>query len=91
MKFHKVAILALIVILLLASWAIAWARPDKDGEPGAYQVAPGSVAGNGYQLHRLTWQVSGALRGEGYSMPNPVLSSSITSGCCCTFLPCLTR
>jgi hypothetical protein len=91
MKPRTVVILALVVILLLASWAIASARTSPNGEVNSYKVESGLVTGNGFQLLNLNWQVSGALRGEKYLMPDPAASPSAASGCCCTYLPCVKR
>jgi hypothetical protein len=91
MKPRTVVVFALVVILLLASWVIAVARTSPNGDPGSYKVESGIVTGKGFQLLNLNWQVSGALRGETYLKPDPASASSITSGCCCTFLPCVKR
>jgi hypothetical protein len=91
MKPRIVIIFILVIILLLASWAIAWARTSPDGETSSYKVESGLAAGEGYQLIHLNWQISGTPRGEGYLISAPTASSSITSGCCCTFLPCVKR
>jgi hypothetical protein len=90
MKPRNVIILTLVIILLLSSWAIALAQPSRHGEAISYKVETGIVDGNGYRLMNFTWQISGALRGEGYFMPDPA-SAATGSGCCCTFLPCITR
>jgi hypothetical protein len=90
MKPRIVIILTLVVILLLASWAVAWAQTSRPGEAPSYKVETGLVNGKGYQLTNFTWQISGALRGEGYIIPDPA-SAATGSGCCCTFLPCTIR
>lgn len=89
MKPRIVLILALVVILLMASWAIALAQTNHHGEPIAYRVEMGSTSGKGYQLINLTWQVSGALRGAGYLMLDPAVPALRGSGCCCSYLPCV--
>ena len=100
MKPRTVIILILVVILVLASWAVASAQTNRTEDPFTYQVERGSAAGNGYQLDNQTWQVSGALSGGGYLLADPAASAasaaeaaspSAESGCCCTYLPCLTR
>ena len=90
MKPRIVIILTLVVILLLASWAIARAQTSRPGEAPSYKVETGLVNGKGYQLTNFNWQISGALRGEGDLIPDPA-SPATGSGCCCTFLPCTRR
>jgi hypothetical protein len=91
MKPRIVVILTLVVFLLLASGAIASAQTSRDRATFSYQVEVGVAAGKDYRLSNLTWQVSGAISGGEYRMLDPISSTVAGSGCCCTFLPCLTR
>jgi hypothetical protein len=85
----------LLVALLLVGVALPAAGPTRaqSGGPGRapYTVRAGTVAGGGYQLTSLAWPITGAASGGTYhlSMANtPALQGS---GCCCTYLPCVSR
>ena len=60
----RTAILLVAALLLLGGTALA-----QTGGPGwGYSVQAGTVAGGGYQLTSLRWQVSGAADGGPYRL-----------------------
>jgi hypothetical protein len=89
MKPKIVVILTLVVILLLVSSAIASAQTSLNEAHFSYQIEMGLAAGKVYRLSNLTCQISSGVSGDGYLLLDPE-TSAVTSGCCCTFLPCLT-
>lgn len=91
MKTRSVIFLCLVGLLFLAGWALAVAQTSQHAQPGSYQVESTAAFGDGYQLHPITWQIKGAIRGERYRIQDLSSLTSQGSGCCCNFLPCVTR
>lgn len=91
MKPRIVITFTIVVILLMASWALALGRTSQNGTSTSYTVDIGSVTGTGYQLNNLTWQISGVISGKGYFISDPSASAWTESGCCCTYMPCVIR
>ena len=86
----RVAILTAILTLFLLGTAIV-ALATERSPVARYAVAPGIAAGGRYQLVGLSWQVSGTASGGDYRLL-PVAAPQLTgSGCCCTYLPCVSR
>ena len=64
-----------------------------------YVVEPVAASGGGYRLASPTpsgvqgasWQVSGEASGGRYRLLSTAAPTRQSSGCCCTFLPCVPR
>ena len=83
----RIAFLLVVAGLLLGGIVQA-----QTGGPGpGYTVQAGTVAGGGYQLTALHWQVEGSTSGGGYHLLSPISPALQGSGCCCTYLPCVLR
>jgi hypothetical protein len=84
-------ILPLVVVIVI----ILVALPAKEGisaQTGEeYKFDDAVLSGDGYQLTTLSWQVSGEVRGGGYTLFSPMTTVLRGSGCCCTFLPCVMK
>ena len=89
MKMRIVILLTIIALLLGGS--VAMAQSSGQDPPVLYAVRQGVIAGEGYHLTSLTWQVSGAASGTGYHLANPSSPAGTGTPCCCTFLPCVLR
>jgi hypothetical protein len=85
----KVALRLVLVILLCL--LLGTAVLAQGAVPAAYLVKSGTMFGPGYQLAGGTWQVEGSTGGPGYFLE--VVGGGILqgAGCCCTYLPCLSR
>ena len=87
----RIAVTLLLAALLLLS-AAAWEEAVGLAQtiprtPTAQSLAPDG----GYRLSTVTWQIRGAVAGNGYRLV-PLGQPALTgSGCCCTFLPCVMR
>ncbi|MBN2146756.1 MAG: hypothetical protein JW726_05175 [Anaerolineales bacterium] len=88
MQTRTIVAVFLVVILLLASGAIALAQTNQDGETILYQVEPSTSSGKGYQLTHQAWEVNTALSGGGSYVLRAETAVLKGSGCCCTYLPC---
>ena len=84
MKARKV-ILSVIVALLLVG-TIAHAQPGE-----GYTVVEGVASGGGYRLTALDWQACGVSSGGGYRLLQSDSPDLAGSGCCCVYLPAITR
>jgi hypothetical protein len=92
MKTRSVILVAVVALLFLSTGALA--QPG-----GLYTAEQGAASGGGYRLTSLalpsvpgpTWQVSGSASGGSYRLSAPAAPASAGSGCCCTYLPCVTR
>jgi hypothetical protein len=89
----RLAILGLVVACLaLAGMAPAQAEDSKP-QP-AYGVEPAVLSGAGYHLTGLAWRidVAGGQAGGGrYRLLCASSPLARGSGCCCTYLPLVTR
>lgn len=50
-----------------------------------------SATGRVYHLTTLPWQVSGSSGADGYHLQSYSQMGSTGNGCCCLYLPCITR
>jgi len=83
----RIAFLLVVAGLLLGGIVQA-----QTGGPGpGYAVQAGTVAGGGYQLTALHWQVSGMTGGGGYSLATGADRAAGGNQCCCTYLPVILR
>jgi hypothetical protein len=88
----KVQIVTLIVVLaLLLAGSVAMAQSSGQGLPVLYTVRQGVMAGEGYHLASLTWQVSGAASGTGHRLASSSSPAGTGTQCCCSYLPCMLR
>ena len=87
----KTPIALLLVITLLAVGGAALAQSGGAGPGQAMSVQAGTSSGGSYHLTSLAWQVSGTAIGEGYALTSPYTPTLRSSGCCCTYLPCILR
>jgi hypothetical protein len=88
----KMRIVILIVVLaLLLGGSAAMARSSEQGSPALRAAQQDMMSGEGYHLTRLTWQVSGAASGTGYSLVSPGGPTGTGTQCCCSYLPCVLR
>jgi hypothetical protein len=83
----RIFLLIILACLLLAITAKASDALFLQG----YVIQSGVTSGGGYALTSLTWQVSGGLSGGGYLMPDPSATELTGNGCCCSYLPCVTK
>ena len=89
-----VTILTLVAMVLLALSAAALAQAARP-----YQAEPTTLSGGQYTLTGLgpgsfpgsAWWISGEASGGNYRLSAPPAPASAGSGCCCIYLPCLTR
>ena len=89
-----VTILAIVAMILLVLSAAALAQAARP-----YDAEPTTLSGGQYILTGLdlgsfedsTWRVSGEASGGNYRLSAPLALASAGSGCCCTYLPCITR
>jgi len=87
MKARIVLLVAALLLLLLGG-----AAPAQSGRPDAqpvYTVAQGAAAGGGYSLAGGAWQVSGIAAAPAYLLGAVWPDQGV--GCCCSYLPCVTR
>ena len=89
MKVRIVILLTILALLLVGS--VAMAQSSGQDPPVLYTVRQGVIAGEGYHLTSLTWQVSGTANGAGYHLANPSSPTGTGTPCCCTYLPCVRR
>lgn len=89
----RVAILLVILLLLGVTLQVRAPMLAQTGAlgPARYGVEAGTVAGGGYQLSSLAWQISGTTSAGAYRLSTAVEHSLRGSGCCCTYLPCVLR
>ena len=88
----KVRIVILVVVLaLLLGGSVVMAQSAEQGSPALHAAQQSVMSGEGYHLTRLTWQVSGAASGTGYSLVSPGSPASTGTQCCCSYLPCVQR
>jgi len=80
------AVTALLVFLLVSTAILVGASGGS--ATSLYIVEPGAATGGGYQLTGLVWQFRGTASNGHYRLVEPAGSSS---GCCCTYLPCVLR
>lgn len=83
--------LALVVLLCALLGTAVLARGAAPAAPAAYLVEPGTAFGVDYQLAGGTWQVEGAAGGSGYHLEAVGRGIMQGAGCCCTYLPCISR
>jgi hypothetical protein len=77
--------------LALAGAALAQA---SDSPPPAYVVEPAEAAGGGYRLTGLAWRIdapNGETSGGRYRLLCASSRLAAGSGCCCIYLPLVTR
>jgi hypothetical protein len=82
MRGQTVILATLAVLVLLGSVTLAQA--------GRQPPLSWYVAGGGYRLTGLAWQVSGTASGGRYRLVGPA-SPGEGNQCCCTYLPCVVR
>jgi hypothetical protein len=88
----KVRIVILVVIFaLLLGGSVAMAQSSGQSPSVLYTVRQGVIAGEGYHLTNLTWQVSGAVNGTGYHLASSSSPAGTGTPCCCIHLPCVLR
>jgi len=83
----------LVVVLLLGGMTLYAAAPmmaQTGGLGPGYTVQASAIAGGGYQLTSLRWQVSGMAGGGSYRLLD-LASAGPWGNCCCTFLPLILR
>jgi hypothetical protein len=80
MKTVNWLFLVLLILLLVSSVTL----------PRSAFAGGGTSSGGGYHLTALTWRVTGESRATGYHLRSPE-SPSLESGCCCIYLPCVTK
>jgi len=80
MKKRALLLISILIIALLLS-GIAFAQAPVTGR---------TSSGGWYHLTTLTWQVTGESRAGGYILRSPE-ASSLESGCCCIYLPCIKK
>jgi hypothetical protein len=87
----RVFLIAMAATLVVGSVGLA--------QPGGPDTAGlGTASGGGYHLTSLApsaisglaWQVSGTASGGSYRL-SAALAAAAGSGCCCSYLPCITR
>jgi hypothetical protein len=83
--------LILVVLLCALLGTVVLARAGTPATPSAYLVESGTATGTGYRLAGGTWQVDGNASGPGYSLAMVGRGILQGAGCCCTYLPCLSR
>ena len=81
-----------IALLVAALLVVGGAALAQTGGPDLrYTIQAGTVAGGGYQLTALHWQVSGTTGGGGYSLTTGADRAGGGNQCCCTYLPVILR
>ncbi len=81
----------LVVLLCLLLGTVALARPATPPPSPDYYVAAGALSGSGYALSGGTWQAGGTASGPGYRLDAAGGRILQGAGCCCTYLPCVSR
>lgn len=90
MKTRTTILIAVMALLLLGT--VASAHSSQPRQSLDYTAQAVTVAGGRYQLIGLGSQLGGTSSGGAYRLLNLADSSaSSDSGCCCTYLPCVSR
>ncbi len=89
MKIRIAVLVTIVALLLLGAIALAQSGGGSD-PPTLYTVEQGAASGGIYHLASLTWHVDGMAGGTGYLL-RPAGPALRGNGCCCTYLPCVTR
>lgn len=82
-------VLAILLCLLLGTAVLA--QHAAPAAPPVYLVEAGAALGPGYRLAGGTWQVEGNAGGAGYLLQAAGSGILQGAGCCCTYLPCMSR
>ena len=86
MKVRIAILVLLIVSILLTSAALARAA-HSTLEP----AGNGAATNRTYVLTSLGWKVNGSVSGDHYLLSSLTVPGLTGSGCCCIYLPCVTR
>lgn len=84
MKTRTILLLALFAFVLLSTGVGALSTPG-------YQVEAATLSGGGYRLTSAGPQADNISAGGAYRLLGPSAPAQPTSGCCCTYLPCIMR
>ena len=86
MKTHDALLFATVALLLLAGAATA-----QSGGPLGYAVEPGDASGGDYQLTGHGIPAAVEMSGGNYRLQANVQPLLTGSGCCCLYLPCISK
>ena len=84
MKTRITLVLVLLAFVLLSAGVGALSTPR-------YQVEAATLTGGDYQLTSVGLQADNVSAGGAYRLLGPSAPAQPTSGCCCTYLPCIMR
>ena len=82
MKTRVLLLLFLTALLLLSTGAVTGSAPPR------YRIEIGALAGN-VRRTAAGAQASAVSAGGAYRLVSRTVSGSASSGCCCTWLPCV--
>lgn len=83
--------LGLVILLCLPLGTAVAAQGPVPAASAVYWVEAGTMSGAGYRLAGGGWQIDGDAGGPGYTLEMVGRGILQGAGCCCAYLPCVSR